>query len=219
MGLKRATFASLARAAIITGVDLRVGGEAAGAWAGTRSETECGSHLRRLRLLPRTTWSLTLRIRIHLEDASRCSTTVEWNPEERPDLRRLVACGLARRTEQSRGNPQACREAHRFLELLEGRSLLDLHAPGTPLHLRQAIKDVAAPHPCGAYRQPCRRCSLQVYHDALSLAVDPHFLPTGLPCRAPLENRPVASRLPGRGARHPMPPGGGQLALSARGAT
>jgi hypothetical protein len=153
-----------------------------GAWAGVDAENMATAFLRKLRIAARMSWELPLSIQVTLEDGSETVVEVEWKPDQSPNLRRMVGQRLAQLSE-TLPHPQ-CVEPHRFLELVEGRSLRYLRDRRTPNYLRTALREIHSPLPLQATKtQPCARCGLAVGHE----------FPWGIPSRA---------HEPGRAHRH-----------------
>jgi hypothetical protein len=187
----RVRFAILRRAALIGGLELRGNGEAQGAWWGPLAEASCATRLRHLRLEPGQGWTRQLRFRVFLEDGTQATVRTNWNPTESPNVRNLVAQGLAAAV-QSTLPVAAVVEAHRILELVEGRSLPCLFSGSTPPYLRAALDNRLD----GAVRlAACRSCGLQVGHSLFNgCCVHRHFLDDGKLCPAsPVAAKPASS--------------------------
>ncbi|HUR63222.1 MAG TPA: hypothetical protein VM241_01955 [Candidatus Thermoplasmatota archaeon] len=166
---RKLVFGQLRRPVAITQVMLRVPSAIPGhgLWEGPMGEAQAQ---RLLRALPRPglVWAW-----LALEDGTEALATAEWRPGQVADLRRLAGQSLARMAGSVVLPAAACEEAHRVLELLEGRSLPCLD--GAPAHLR-----VPAP-PAGLPAAPCRRCGLKVRRAQDGHALR-HFLADGSLC-------------------------------------
>jgi hypothetical protein len=167
-------FRDLGRMALITRVQLRV--PSSKAWDGELAERHANTHLRRLASQPTGTWTLPVDLRVDLEDGTRLDVTADYDRRNPLSVRKFVGQILARKTQSPQTDLADCVEAHRALELLEGKLLRYLLGPHVPKHLREALAAEVDPgRRLWVLESPCPECELRVGYDR-RVGADRHFL-------------------------------------------